>query len=107
MSESVEEKVGWFTELKRSYGEWSYDIEKKYLFEPMGEGAVNALKPVGASLWEWFIYVLPNMVGLGAIASGVMIIVGSMSGTTAMMRPLTYLGSGIITAICVLIGAKG
>ncbi|CAA66529.1 unnamed protein product [Bacillus phage SPP1] len=59
-----------------------------------------------SNLGHWFIMNLPDIIGYGAILSGVLIILGSMIGRGGMFKPLAYFAGAFILALCILGGVK-
>lgn len=65
---------------------------------PLQQAAIHA----GLSCWHWFITYLPDLLGYGAIATGIFIILGSMFGKGGMIKPLAIFAGALIIGICIL-----
>lgn len=60
------------------------------------------LKECGLFLWDWFVFMLPDIMGYGTILAGVCIMVGAAVGKGGMIKPLAWYGIALILAICIL-----
>lgn len=87
------------------------DFEQKNIIEPGNEFIINkvgtGLKEGGIVIWDWFVSVLPDIMGYGTMATGALVILGAMVGREGMIKPLGYLSGGVILSLCVLMTAKG
>ena len=92
--------VNWIMDRYNDFSEWVVNKETEPVLKPVGE----FFHGLGAALWQWFIENLPDMIGYGAVAAGILIIIGSMTGKGGMMKPLAYFSGALIIAICILGG---
>jgi Peptidase family M23 len=64
----------------------------------------NELHNLTVDAWNWFVVNLPDIMGYGAIAAGVFVILGSMAGKGGMIKPLGIYVGALILALCILGG---
>lgn len=79
-------------------GTWLSDLDNKIIYEPIG----NGFKSVASGAWNWFLGVLPDLVGYGTLVAGGAIIIGSLIGNGGMMKPLSIYAGCVIVAVCIL-----
>jgi|GEM_PF-1414524 len=72
--------------------------EIEFIMKPIG----LFLKECGLFLWDWALYILPDLMGYGAILAGITIIIGAAVGKGGMIKPLTYYAIALILVICIL-----
>lgn len=86
-------------------------MEEKYIIEPgnkfFEEVVLDFFKKGFIGLWDMFIKVLPDLVGLGAMVVGGFIIIGVMIGRGGMMKPMAYLSGGTVLALCLIMIDRG
>ncbi|MGE6488483.1 hypothetical protein [Paenisporosarcina sp. NPDC076898] len=79
-------------------GEWAKEQGDKFIMQPVGE----FFKNVASGAWNWFVEVLPDVMGYGALLAAGAIVLGSMVGSGGMMKPLAIYAGGLIVAVCIL-----
>jgi len=94
-------KEGWYWEFDR----WLVEKGKENIVEPaadkVGETVGGVFKSIGLSAWEWFVEVLPDLIGYGAVATGVFVILSTMAGR-GMIKPLAIFSGVTIVAVSIL-----
>ena len=83
------------------YDRWVIEKEHELIYRPLGEKIGDAFKEIGMMAWDWFVDVLPSIVGYGAVATGAFVILSSMAGR-GMMKPLGIFAGVTIVAVCIL-----
>lgn len=87
------------------YDRWVIETEKEYIYKPLAKSFINNLKDgltnIGTELWSWFVSVLPDLIGFGAIATGAFVILSSMGGR-GVVKPLGIFSGITIVAVCIL-----
>lgn len=83
------------------FDRWVIEKEHEYIYDPMGRGISNFFKNIGVASWEWFVNVLPDIIGFGAVATGALVIISSMAGR-GMMKPIGVFAGVTILAVCIL-----
>lgn len=79
--------------------EWASEQGNKYVMEPIG----NFFKNVAMGTWNWFVEALPDIMGYGALATGAIIVLSSMTGNGGIIKPIAYYAGGLIVALCILL----
>jgi hypothetical protein len=79
------------------FSDWAIGKQVELIFKPLGlflqQAAINA--------WHWFIVNLPDIIGYGTIATGVIIILSAMAGK-GIIKPLGWYAGALILAVCIL-----
>lgn len=88
---------GWIWKFDR----WVIDTEKELIYKPIGERIVEGFKGVVGYVWDSFVPIIPDLIGYGAVATGVLVILSTMAGRGAV-KPLGYFGGVTVLAICIL-----
>ena len=87
------------------YDRWVIETEKEYIYKPLGEKLLTnlgtGLKNIGVDIWNWFVPLIPDVIGYGAVATGVLVILSTLAGRGAI-KPLGYFGGITVLAVCVL-----
>lgn len=99
------EDASWWQSIWNSLNDGTdYLLEKEVelLLKPLG----LFLQKCAVMLWHWFLTNLPDIMGYGAILTGVCIILGSMIGKGGMMKPIAIYSGFFIIALLLLGGAK-
>lgn len=97
--------------LPGSFMDWLNGIGDKFIGKEK-EIVGSAAHPIQTFIMDaahdfahWFVGHLPDIMGYGAIAAGVFIILGAMTGGKGgMMKPLGFYAALLIIAICILAG---
>lgn len=91
--------------LLRKFGEWLFEQDENPLYERAAASALDNIfegaKYIGKAVWDWFIPVLPDLIGYGAVATGVLVILSTMAGRGAV-KPIGYFSGITILAVCIL-----
>lgn len=86
-------------------GRWVFEQDENPLYERIGASAldniITGVKYLATTIWDWFIPVLPDLVGYGAVATGALVIVSTMAGR-GVVKPLGYFGGIAVVAVCIL-----
>jgi hypothetical protein len=80
------------------FSDWFIGKEIELIFAPMGA----FLKGTAIAFWQWFIKVLPDLIGYSAIACGIFMILCAMTGKSGMLKPLGIFTGLFIVAVCIL-----
>ena len=94
----VEEKGNIFTDAT----DWFAGKSAEAVLIPIG----NFFADFATTLWDWFLYVLPDLMGYGAILAAVGIILGAMIGKGGMMKPLSIYAGVLIVVVVILGGVR-
>lgn len=100
MSGSIE-AGNWFVDKWNAAGDWVVGKETEFLFKPLQQALHDGL----VSFWNWFIVNLPDIMGYGAILTGVIMILSAMAGK-GMIKPAGFFGGALIVAVSILGGVK-
>lgn len=73
--------------------------ETEFVFAPLW----NAIQTLCVQSWEWFVLNLPDILGYGAIATGIIIILSAMSGK-GVLKPIGWFAGALIAGLCILGG---
>ena len=79
-------------------GNWFSELDNKLVYEPIGEG----IKTIASGGWNWFLGVLPDIIGYSTYVAGGAIILGALVGSGGMMKPLSIYAGIVIVAVCLL-----
>lgn len=91
---------GWLMDKINHFSNKVIGAENELLVGP----AIKMFKDLGAAFWGWFVLHLPDIVGYGAIAAGIGMVLGSMVGKGGMMKPFALFVGLFILAACILGG---
>lgn len=84
---------------------WIAEKEQK-MYDSINERVLNFLTDVGTAIWDGFIYILPDIVGLGASVTGGFLMISPIINYPPS-KILGWAGLGFIVATSILILAKG
>lgn len=91
---SPDSVLGWFNDFTGDLVRGEVEL----ILKPIGA----FLKEAGLFLWDWFIFILPDLMGYGAILAGITIILGAMIGKGGMIKPLSVYAAFLILVVCIL-----
>lgn len=91
-------KDGSWMDFFNNFSEAVLQGEMELIIKPLG----HFLRDFGQFLWEWFIFILPDLMGYGAVFYGVLIILGAMTSKGQMMKHLGRYGAYLIASTCIL-----
>ena len=87
------------------YDRWVIETEKEYIYKPVAKSIANNLRDgltnIGVGIWNWFVSILPDLIGFGAVATGAFVILSSMGGR-GVVKPLGIFSGITILAVCIL-----
>ena len=86
------------------YDRWVIEKEKEMIgkaSESFLRNLGNGIKNIGLDIWDWFVTVIPDLIGYGAVATGVFVIISTMAGR-GVVKPMGLFGGITVLAICVL-----
>ncbi|SER87009.1 hypothetical protein [Psychrobacillus sp. OK032] len=87
------------------FDRWVIETEKEHIYKPLGEKIADniggGLKEIGIAIWDWFVPLLPDLIGYGAVAAGAFVIISSMAGR-GVVKPLGIFSGATILAVCIL-----
>lgn len=84
-------------------------IEKKeqQMFDGINTRISEQFSEIGTDIWNGFIYILPDIVGLGVMVASGFLMVSPLIGKTMASKVMGWTAAGSILAMSVLIYAKG
>jgi hypothetical protein len=91
---------GWIMDKINHFSDKVVNKENEVLIGPV----IKMFKELGEAFWGWFVLHLPNIMGYGAMATGVFIILGAMFGKSGMIKPIAIYTALLIIALCILGG---
>lgn len=91
---------GWFWDTINGFSDKVIGGENKIIVGPI----LRWIHDLSGAFWGWFVLHLPDIVGYGAIAAGIGMILGSMVGKGGMMKPFALFAALFILAVCILGG---
>ena len=81
------------------FADWFVGKEVDFILKPLGA----FLKACAVGAGKWFLSVLPDVMGYGAIVAGGVVILYAMAGA-GYVKPLAVYAGLLIVAVCVLGG---
>lgn len=81
-------------ELLLKLDAWIIDNERALL--------LKGAKKISNGVWDYFLEVLPDLMGYGTLLAGGAIIIGSMIGKGGLMKPLGFFAGTLIVATVIL-----
>ncbi|MBU8908466.1 M23 family metallopeptidase [Desertibacillus haloalkaliphilus] len=94
--------TNFFLEKFNQFSDWVIGKETELVLKPFA----NFIQEVTTDIWMWFVANLPDIMGYGTIAAGVLMIFSSMVGKGGMIKTLAWWFGALILAICILGGMK-
>lgn len=93
----MEVNEGWIWKFDR----WVIETEKELIYKPIAERIGDGIKHIAVSVWDWFVPLLPDIIGFGAVATGVFVILSAMIGR-GVVKPLAVFSGATILVACIL-----
>lgn len=93
-------REGWLWQFDR----WVIEKEKEIIGDVSDSflrNLGNGIKNIGIDIWNWFVPTIPDLIGYGAVATGVLVIISTMAGR-GVVKPIGLFGGITVLAICVL-----
>lgn len=91
----------WFVEKWNSLGDLVIGGQVKFILAPIG----SFLKDVVFAGAHWVVANLPDILGYGAIATGVIVILSAMCGK-GILKPIGWYSGALIAGLCILGGVN-
>lgn len=82
---------------------WIEEADRK-LIAHIKESATETVTSVISTSWDWFVGVLPDLIGYSTLVTGAAVIVCTAAGQ-GMIKPLGVYSCVLIASLCVLAGA--
>lgn len=82
------------------FADWFVGKEVEYIVRPVSE----VFHDLAVGTWKWFVYNLPDFMGLATLAAGGFIIVGAMLGRGSMLKTIGIYTGMLITATLIRMG---
>jgi hypothetical protein len=101
MSGNTGESGIWLLDKYNQFADWFVGKEIEMVAKP----AKDSLQDTLLSMWDWFVTNLPDIMGYGAILTGVIMILSAMAGK-GMIKPAGFFGGALILAVSILGGGK-
>jgi len=73
---------------------WIINNERAFL--------LDGVKKISTGVWNYFLEILPDLMGYGTLVAGGAIIIGSMVGRGGLMKPLGFFAGSLIVATVIL-----
>jgi hypothetical protein len=89
---------GSFMDKMNHFSDWVVSKEIELFIKPF----VEFMQGLATTFWHWFIKVLPDLMGYGAIIAGICIILSAMIGRGGLLKPLAVYFAALVIAICIL-----
>lgn len=93
-------REGWLWQ----YDRWFIEKEKEFIGKATEGFLANlgqGIKNIGMDIWNWFVPTIPDLIGYGAVATGVLVIFNSMA-SRGVVKPMGWFAGVSVLAVCIL-----